>query len=144
MLLLTACASQSGTEALAPSAMRELASASVPVEPAPAPAEPEPPAEIEISPPAQLPEPPPPPMPTDAQSLRAAFGAPAFIRRESDSELWRYDGAGCAAFFFLYPEDGTYRVRHAETSPRGELQADPDCLRSLIVPAGGGPSTSPR
>jgi hypothetical protein len=83
-------------------------------------------------------------MPTDPQSLRAAFGAPAFIRRESDSELWRYDGAGCAAFFFLYPEDGTYRVRHAETSPRGELPADPDCLRSLIVPTGGGAATSPR
>ena len=87
---------------------------------------------------------PPPPMPTDAQSLRAAYGAPAFIRREPDSELWRYDGMGCTAFFFLYPEGGTYRIRHAETSPRGrDMPADPDCLRSLIVPAGGAPASGP-
>ena len=80
-------------------------------------------------------------MPTDAQSLRAAYGTPAFIRREPDSELWRYDGMTCAAFFFLYSEGGTYRVRHTETSPRGtDMPADPDCLRSLVVPAGGAPA----
>ena len=79
-------------------------------------------------------------MPTDAQSLRAAYGTPAFIRREPDSELWRYDGMSCAAFFFLYSDGGTYRVRHTETSPRGsDMPADPDCLRSLVVPAAGAP-----
>jgi len=83
-------------------------------------------------------------MPTDAQSLRAAYGTPAFIRRESESELWRYDGMGCAAFFFLYAEGGTYRVRHAETSPRGQdAPADPDCLRSLVVPSEDGPASAP-
>ena len=90
-------------------------------------------------PPEPLPPPPPPPLPTpiDAQSLRAAYGNPAFIRREPDSELWRYDGANCVAFFFLYSEGGTYRIRHAETSPRGrEDPTDPDCLRSLLVPVG--------
>jgi hypothetical protein len=83
-------------------------------------------------------------MPTDAQSLRAAYGTPAFIRREPDSELWRYDGRNCAAFFFLYPEGGTYRIRHAETNPRGQdMPADADCLRSLIVPVGGAPASAP-
>lgn len=83
-------------------------------------------------------------MPTDAQSLRAAYGTPAFIRREPDSELWRYDGMNCAAFFFLYPEGDTYRIRHAETSPRGrEGPTDPDCLRSLLVPAGAAPASRP-
>ena len=81
-------------------------------------------------------------MPTDAQSLRAAYGTPAFIRREPDSELWRYDGMRCAAFFFLYPEGGTYRIRHAETAPRGRDEpADPECLRSLIPAAGGAPAS---
>lgn len=88
------------------------------------------------------PEPPPLPTPTDAQTLRAAYGAPTFIRREPDSELWRYDGMRCAAFFFLYPEGGTYRIRHTETSPRGrDVPADPDCLRSLIPAAGVAPGS---
>lgn len=83
-------------------------------------------------------------MPTDLESLRAAYGAPAFIRREPDSELWRYDGTNCAAFFFLYPEGGTYRIRHAETNPRGQdMATDPDCLRSLIVPVGAVPASGP-
>jgi hypothetical protein len=92
-----------------------------------------------LPPPEPEPPPPPPPLPepTDAQSLRAAFGTPALIRREPDSELWRYDGMGCAAFFFLYPDGETYRIRHSETAPRGaDMPADPDCLRSLLVPAG--------
>jgi hypothetical protein len=97
---------------------------------------------VEMPPPAPVP-PPPPPMPTDAQSLRAAYGMPAFIRREPDAELWRYDGLRCAAFFFLYPEGGTYRVRHSETSPKGAaMSADPECLRSLIVPSGAAPSAA--
>ena len=108
-------------------------------EPPPAPPEPEPPAGMVPPPPPE-----PPPMPTDAQGLRAAYGVPAFIRRESDSELWRYDGMSCAAFFFLYLEGGAYRIRHAETSPRGrDMPADPDCLRSLIVPSGGAPASGP-
>jgi hypothetical protein len=147
LTLLAACATEQAVEALpdmpAPPPM-ELAS----IPPAPVPRferlpepPPEPPAEI----PPPEPEPPPPPLPTptDAQSLRAAYGTPAFIRREPDSELWRYDGAMCAAFFFLYLDSGTYRIRHSETTPRGQdVPADEGCLRSLIPseiasPAGG-------
>lgn len=113
-------------------------------EPPPTPPEPEPPVEMLPPPPPEPPPPPPPPpMPTDAQSLRAAYGMPAFIRREPDSELWRYDGMNCAAFFFLYPEGGTYRIRYVETNPRGtDTPADPDCLRSLIAPSGA-PAPAP-
>jgi hypothetical protein len=108
--------------------------------PEPPPPELEPPSELPPEAPPPPEPPPPPPMPTDAQSLRAAYGAPAFIRRETDSELWRYDGMSCAAFFFLYLEGGTYRIRYAETTPRGQdMPADPDCLRSLIVPSGSAP-----
>jgi len=98
------------------------------VEPAPAP-------EVALLPPAPEPPPPPPPSPpppTDAQSLRAAYGAPDFIRRETDSELWRYDAKSCAVFFFLYREAGQLRIRYTETNPRGkESPADAECVRGL-------------
>ena len=72
------------------------------------------------------------PAPTDAVSLRAAYGAPDFVRRERDSELWRYDGASCAAFFFLYRDGDALKIRYVETEPRGAMApADPQCLASL-------------
>ena len=154
LVLLAACATQPTMEPLVqmvplppPQEMASLPPPAPPMveaipEPPPAPPEPEPPAELPPPPPPE--PPPPPPMPTDAQSLRAAYGAPAFVRREPDSELWRYDGMRCAAFFFLYPEDGTYRIRYVETNPRGpDMPADPDCLRSLIVPSAGAPASAP-
>jgi hypothetical protein len=150
LILLAACATGQGPEAVtampSPMAMQEVASAapSPAIEPMPeaVPQELEPPMEVlpppEPAPPPPPPPPPPLPTPTDAQSLRAAYGTPAFIRREPDSELWRYDGTMCAAFFFLYLDGATYRIRHSETAPRGQdMAADADCLRSLLVPAGG-------
>ena len=77
------------------------------------------------------------PLPTDAQSLRAVYGAPDFIRREMDTELWRYDGAACAAFFFLYRDGDTLKLRYSETLPRGmSMAADPACVQSLSGRAG--------
>ena len=88
-------------------------------------------------PPPAPPPPPPPPPPTDAQSLRAAYGAPDFVRKEMDSELWRYDGRNCAAFFFLYREGQQMRIRYSETNPRGkDAAADPGCLDSLSARPG--------
>lgn len=72
------------------------------------------------------------PPPTDAASLRSRYGTPDFVRREGESELWRYDGADCAAFFFLYREGGALKLRFSETMPRGkETPADPACVESL-------------
>jgi hypothetical protein len=72
------------------------------------------------------------PPPTDAASLRARYGTPDFIRREAESELWRYDGTDCAAFFFLYRESDVLKLRFSETMPRGkETAADPACIESL-------------
>ncbi len=144
LLLLAACATQPPPQPLAASLPPPVEMAPPPAieaipEPPPVPMEPAPPVEV-VPPPS--PAPPPLPAPTDAQSLRAAYGTPAFIRREPDSELWRYDGMRCAAFFFLYPEGGTYRIRHAETSPRGRDEpADPECLRSLIPSSVGAPGS---
>lgn len=67
-----------------------------------------------------------------AASLKLAFGAPAFTRKDGATELWRYDGAACRAFFFLYPETNGLVVRHVETSPRPvDAAADPACLNAL-------------
>jgi len=63
-------------------------------------------------------------------SLQAAFGKPAFVRKDGATEMWRYDGANCRAFFFLY---GTPpMVRHVETLPHGaQSAADMGCLTAL-------------
>ena len=46
--------------------------------------------------------------------------------------MWRYDGASCKAFFFLYPAGNSLAVRHVETVPRGaEMAADAGCLNAL-------------
>jgi hypothetical protein len=46
--------------------------------------------------------------------------------------MWRYDGAQCRAFFFLYGERGAQSVRHVETLPAGATSAaDPLCLTAL-------------
>jgi len=72
------------------------------------------------------------PPPTDALSLRARYGQPNFIRHERDAELWRYDGQSCAAFFFLYREGTMWRLRYAETMPKGRSDpADPVCLKDV-------------
>jgi len=93
------------------------------------------------SPTIALPAAPPPGEPAgltgiDAQALRAAFGLPAFVRKDGTIETWRYDNATCKAFFFLYPVEGTLTVRHVETLPRGmDIAADANCLALLRVHA---------
>lgn len=65
-----------------------------------------------------------------ATSLQAAFGKPAFVRKDGATEMWRYDGANCRAFFFLYGSPAV--VRHVETLPHGaQSAADMACLTAL-------------
>ena len=84
-----------------------------------------------------VPPPPPPGEPPDiaglhSTQLRELFGAPAFVRKDGEAEMWRYDGPQCKAFFFLYPFADALSVRHVETLPRGrEIAADETCLNSL-------------
>jgi len=67
-----------------------------------------------------------------AEALRVAYGPPAFVRKDGPLEMWRYDSAGCKAFFFLYPDSGRLAVRHVETVPRGQaMAADTHCLDQL-------------
>ena len=65
-----------------------------------------------------------------ATGLQAAFGKPAFVRKDGATEMWRYDGAACRAFFFLY--GSPLMVRHVETLPHGASSAwDGACLSAL-------------
>jgi len=65
-----------------------------------------------------------------ATGLQAAFGKPAFVRKDGATEMWRYDGAACRAFFFLY--GSPLAVRHVETLPHGVASAaDAACLTAL-------------
>jgi hypothetical protein len=61
-------------------------------------------------------------------ALQATFGKPAFVRKDGATEMWRYDGQSCRAFFFLYAAT----VRHVETLPHGAQDAaDMACLTAL-------------
>jgi hypothetical protein len=65
-------------------------------------------------------------------SLRTTFGAPAFMRKDGTIQMWRYQGVGCQAFFFLYPTHGALTVQHVETLPHpANSAADASCLQSL-------------
>ena len=67
-----------------------------------------------------------------ADALRIAFGAPAFVRKDGNTQFWRYNGTTCHAFFFLYPQVGVLTVGHVETLPHGNgIAADINCLNSL-------------
>ena len=67
-----------------------------------------------------------------AKALQAALGRPAFVRKDGATEMWRYDGATCRAFFFFY--GAPLAVRHVETLPNGARSAaDNACLNALRV-----------
>jgi hypothetical protein len=67
-----------------------------------------------------------------AAGLQAALGRPAFVRKDGATEMWRYDGATCRAFFFFY--GAPLAVRHVETLPNGARSAADDaCLNALRV-----------
>jgi len=67
-----------------------------------------------------------------AVAMRATFGAPAFVRKDGETEFWRYNGATCRAFFFLYKQNGALAVGHVETLPHGAaIAADNNCLNAL-------------
>jgi hypothetical protein len=84
-----------------------------------------------------LPPPPPPGEPSDIAGvedaqIRMTYGTPSFMRKDGHTEMWRYDGADCKAFFFFYPLGTRMAVRHVETIPRGSvIAADENCLAAL-------------
>jgi hypothetical protein len=88
-----------------------------------------------------VPPPPPPGEPAgatglSADMLRASYGAPAFTRKDGPTQMWRYDGASCKAFFFLQSGAGGLSVNHVETLPHpANAASDPSCLDALKLRA---------
>ena len=95
-----------------------------------------------------LPEAPPPGEPAGTTgltevSLKAVYGAPAFVRKDATAQIWRFDAPSCKAFFFLYSRDGKTAVWHVETAPRGSsIAADENCLSALRARAASRPPVS--
>jgi len=110
------------------------AAAQVPAVPSPGvpgSVQPAPPAS-DAQPPNPAPDVKPAPIPADAAAIRTRFGAPDFVQREMDNELWRYDGSHCSVFFFLQRRGAMLQLRYTETLPRGmDVAADPVCVASL-------------
>jgi hypothetical protein len=85
-----------------------------------------------------LPAPPPAGEPADfigksGRQLQTVLGVPAFTRKETGSEMWRYDTRQCRVFFFLYPTGTGISVRHVETVPHAKgVAADAACLNVLL------------
>ena len=92
---------------------------------------------------AHLPEAPPPGEPAGTTGLKEAqlrgfYGQPAFIRKDGNGTIWRYDASnGCKVFFFLYTRDSNTAVWHVETTPHpSSMAADQACLDALHARAG--------
>jgi hypothetical protein len=54
------------------------------------------------------------------------LGKPDFRRRDLDAEIWQYRAGGCILDLFLYPEEGVFRVLHAEARSRTTGRACPE------------------
>jgi hypothetical protein len=67
----------------------------------------------------------------EEQTVETAYGQPAFVRKEPDSELWRYDGSQCQAFFFFDRVNGALVMRSVATLPDSKGKADEKCLKAL-------------
>lgn len=130
---LSVLAVAGAAQPLSAASAAEAETPTVPSAVVPPPAEPSPPP----APGAQAPTPAPDvampaPIPSDGSAIRARFGAPDFVRREMDNELWRYDANRCSVFFFLRRQGATLQLRYTETLPRGmDMAADPVCVASL-------------
>jgi len=119
LLLLAACAQAPGPRPVsAPSRPSPVPAPGVPIPPSPPAGEPR---DYINLPPA---------------NLRGLLGQPHFVRVDGGTEMWRYDGASCRAFFFFQGPKGSETVRHVETLPAGTgSAADPLCLNALRTAA---------
>lgn len=69
----------------------------------------------------------------DAAALRAALGAPDFVRRDGRSQMWRYGSGGCTLTVFLHGQDGELTVEHVEGRGLRSLQdVGADCAERLV------------
>lgn len=69
----------------------------------------------------------------DADEVRAALGAPDFVRRDGSSQMWRYGSGACTLTIFLHGRDQSLAVQHVE-GRRLRSPSDPsaDCAERLV------------
>ena len=67
----------------------------------------------------------------EGRAVLARLGDPNFRRRDPPAEVWQYYGDKCVLDLFLYDEDGTQRVAHAEIRSRTAGEGN-GCLLRLL------------
>ena len=73
-----------------------------------------------------------------AIDVTTKLGDPSYRRREPPAEVWQYFGPGCVLDLFLYDDNGTQRVTHAELRSHNLAPAaQADCLSRLLAGARG-------
>lgn len=65
--------------------------------------------------------------------ITSAFGAPAFLRKDGEAQIWQYRGTNCLLDVFLYKDGTGYKVKYAELRrrARGEL-TESACLANAV------------
>lgn len=64
--------------------------------------------------------------------LPLLLGAPAMRRSEPPAEIWQYAARDCLLYVFLYLEERTLTVRHADARDRRGRPADVDACASRV------------
>lgn len=68
------------------------------------------------------------------ERIRNLLGQPAFVRRESLAEFWRYRHESCVLELYFYRGTGEPVLDHLETRHRtGDGHAAADCLGALVA-----------
>lgn len=68
-----------------------------------------------------------------APDVRAALGAPDFVRRDGSSQMWRYGRGACTLTIFLHGRDKDLAVQHVEgRGLRSPSDPSADCAERLV------------
>jgi hypothetical protein len=69
----------------------------------------------------------------DASALRSILGAPDFVRRDGNTQMWRYGRGACTLTLFLHGEDERMAVEHVEgRGLRSPIDPSADCAERLV------------
>jgi hypothetical protein len=70
-----------------------------------------------------------------AAEIGGLLGKPSFQRKDAAAEIWQYYGpsSACVLDLFIYPDQATLRVAHAELRSRGTgSSAASVCLKQIL------------
>jgi hypothetical protein len=60
------------------------------------------------------------------------LGAPDFVRRDGNAQIWQYRATSCILDLFLYKANGSTQVKHAELRPRAPATETLDVCYSRL------------